>query len=233
MSRTSQTTTSANPTRTGELSRDNRKRGRWTGARATFPEWFRAFVDLERDAEDIRTIEHEVVPGLLQTEAYMRVLYGAQSPFGEPVDIEAAMRSRRERQEALHRADGPTMSVVLSESCVRRMVGGAAVMAEQLDHLVELAGRRRMQIQLWPFDGEIVTGSIAQRFVLLRIPPARAAQPFTFAYCEDLDDARYIDDPEAVRAYESHWGALQAAALGPADTRRRLRELAGQLRKGA
>jgi hypothetical protein len=212
-----------------ELSRDNRKRGRWTGHRSVFPEWFRAFVDLERDAEDIRIVESEVVPGLLQTEAYMRVLYQAPSPFGQPVDVESLVRSRLERQGLLDRTDPPMVSCVISESCVRRMVGGPQVMAEQLMHLAELAGRRRVRLQLWPFDGEIPSGSIAQRFYLLRIPAARAEQPFTFAYCEDLDSSRYIDDPQAVRAYDAQWGALQAAALGPADTRSRLQELASQL----
>ncbi|MGH3587720.1 MAG: helix-turn-helix domain-containing protein [Pseudonocardia sp.] len=212
-----------------ELSRDNRKRGRWTGHRSVFPQWFRTFVDLERDAEDIKIVETEVVPGLLQTEAYMRVLYEAGTPFGDPVDVDAATRSRLERQEILYRDDPPTVSCVLSESSVRRMVGGRKVMAEQLFHLADLAGRRRVQIQLWPFDGEIPSGTIAQRFMLVRIPTARAAQPFTFAYCEDMDDARYLDDEAAVRMYDAQWGAQQAAALGPADTRSRLRELASQL----
>jgi transcriptional regulator with XRE-family HTH domain len=212
-----------------ELSRENRKRGRWAGHRSVFPEWFRAFVDLERDAEDIRLVETEVVPGLLQTEAYMRVLYEAPSPSGESADIEAAVRARLERQEILDREDPPMVSCVLSESCVRRMVGGPKVMAEQLWHLAELAGRRRVRLQMWPFDGEIATGTIAQRFILLRIPAARAAQPFTFAYCEDLDDARYIDEAAAVRLYEVQWGALSAAAMGPGETRSRLREIASQL----
>jgi transcriptional regulator with XRE-family HTH domain len=216
-----------------ELSRDNRKRNRWTGHRSVFPEWFRAFVDLERDAEDIRIVEHEVVPGLLQTEAYMRVLFDATSPFGAHADVEALVRSRMERQDVLDRVDGPTISIVISESCVRRMVGGPEVMSEQLDHLVKLASRRRVQLQLWPFDGEIVSALVPQAFVLLRIPAARAAQPFTFAYCEDLEDARYIDDEQAVRVYEAQWGAMQAAALGPADTRTRLKELAAQFSEGS
>lgn len=212
-----------------ELSRDNRRRGRWSGHRSVFAEWFRTFVDLERDAEDIRIVGSEVVPGLLQTEAYMRVLYEAPSPFGKPVDVESAVKARLERQELFDRADPPTVSCVLSESCVRRVVGGPQVMAEQLRYLAELAGRRRVRLQLWPFDGEIPTGTIAQQFYLLRIPAARADEPFTFVYCEDLDDARYIDDEAAVRVYDAQWGALQAAAMGPGETRSRLRELASQL----
>lgn len=212
-----------------DLSRDNRRRGRWTGHRSKFPEWFRAFVDLERDASDMRLVETEVVPGLFQTEAYMRILYSANSPFAEPVDIDSAVASRLERQELLDSADSPLVSCVLSESGVRRMVGDRTVMAEQLRHLADLAERPRVQLQLYPFEAEVVGGCIGQRFTLIRIPAARASEPFTFAYCEDLDDARYIDDERSVRVYEAAWGAMQAAALGPGDTRRRLLELARSL----
>ncbi len=58
---------------------------------------------------------------------------------------------------------------------------------------------------------------------------ARAVEPFTVAYREDLDDARYIDDDTVVRVYDAARGAMQAAGLGPTDTRSRLRELARQL----
>jgi len=215
-----------------DLSRDNRRRGRWSGHRAVIPEWFRAFVDLERDAEDIRMVETEVVPGLFQTEAYMRAVFSTGTAavlLDGPVDVEAAIKTRLERQELLDRPDPATVSCVLSESCVRRMVGGTAVMAEQLGWLAELGARRRVRLQLLPFDGEVVDGTIAHRFTLLRIPAARPAQPFTFAYCEDLDDARYIDDDAVVRVYDAAWGSIQAAALGPADTQSRLRELAQHL----
>jgi transcriptional regulator with XRE-family HTH domain len=212
-----------------ELSRDNRRRGRWTGDRATIPEWFRTYFDLERDAEDLRMYQVEIVPGLFQTEAYMRAVYShriARSDDG--LDVDAAVRSRLERQEVLDQVDPPTVSCVLSESCVRRMVGGREVMAAQLRRLADLADRPRERIQQLPFDSEGV-GGMGLRFTLLRIPAARAAQPFTFAYCEDLEDSRYIDDDAAVRIYESAWAGLSAAALGPVETGHRLREYARQL----
>lgn len=212
-----------------ELSRDNRRRGRWTGDRATIPEWFRTYFDLERDAEDLRMYQVEIVPGLFQTEAYMRAIYAyrlARSADG--LDVDAVVRSRMERQEILDRDDCPTVSCVLSESCLRRMVGGREVMAAQLRHLGDLAERSQIRLQILPFDGEGV-GGVSHTYTLLRIPAVRATQPFTFAYCEDLDDSRYIDDESAVRVYESAWAGLSAAALGPVETRRRLRAYVSQL----
>jgi len=216
-----------------ELSRDNRRRGRWTGDRAVMPSWFRTFFDLESDAADIRIVESEVVPGLFQTERYMRALFEINPGLETLTDVDAAVRSRQEHQALLDRADPPTVSCVLSESCVRRVVGGGAVMAGQLEHLVALAARPRVQLQLWPFDGEPAPGIANGRFVLLRIGAPRSEPGFTFAYCEDPDDARYIDDPGGLRIYESIWGALQAAALGPAETRSRLAVIARDYAKGS
>lgn len=215
-----------------ELARGNRERGRWSGHRGVLPAWFRPYVDLECDAEDIRLTEVEVVPGLLQTEAYMRALFeGATTVSWAPVDVEGAIKSRRERQEALDRDDPPMLSCILSESCVRRIVGGRAVMAEQVQYLAEVAGRPRVQIQLRPFDDEGTT-MLAMRFIMLRIPTPGAAPPLSFVYCEDFDNARYIDDKDTVRRYEELWGTLQAGALGPVETQRRLRELALRYSKG-
>jgi hypothetical protein len=214
------------------LSRGNTERGRWVGHRAAVPEWFRVYVDLERDAEDIRLTEVEVVPGLLQTEAYARALFEEALPFGGPTDVDGAVKSRLERQQILDRDDPPMLSCILTESCIRRMVGGRQVMAEQLRHLAALAGQPRIQLQLRPFDDESPSGVIAHRFIMLRIPAPGDAPPLGFVYCEDFDNARYIDDPQTVRAYEGLWGTLQAAALSPTETRRRLRELARQLTEG-
>ena len=152
------------------LSRGNTERGRWVGHRAVVPEWFRVYVDLERDAEDIRLTEVEVVPGLLQTEAYARALFDPGLPVGGPSDADGAVQSRLERQQVLDRDDPPMLSCILSESCVRRMVGSKRVMAEQLRHLVSMSNRPRVQIQLRPFDDEAPTGVIAQRFTMVRIP---------------------------------------------------------------
>lgn len=215
-----------------ELARNNRERGRWTGYRAAFPGWFRVYVDLERDAEDIRWTELELVPGMLQTEAYMRAQFGAALPFGGPADVDGAVQARLERQQILHRDDPPMLSFVLSEACVRRMVGGRTVMVEQLEHLAELAARPRVQLQIRPFDAQSTVGAVF-RFATLRIPSPGNAPSLEFVYCEDFDDARYLDDKQTVREYDALWGAMQAAALGPVETRSRLRALARQLREGS
>jgi transcriptional regulator with XRE-family HTH domain len=211
------------------LSRGNTERGRWAGHRAVVPTWFRSYLDLERDAEDIRLTEVEVVPGLLQTKAYAQSIMQAKSMRGDTADPDAAVLARLERQEILNRDDPARVSAILSESCVRRMIGGPTVMAEQIRHLIELSERPHLQIQLRPFDDGPDVGALVHRFVMMRVPSPGGSPPLEFVYCEDLEDARYVDDPKVVRIYNSVWGALQAAALSPSATRRMLAAIAQQL----
>lgn len=212
-----------------DLARNNRDRGRWSGYRSTVPEWFRMYLDLEQDAEDIRATQAEVVHGLLQTEAYMRTLYGAFGVTSRPNDIGAAIQTRKDRQKLFVEDDGPIVSVILSESCVRRIVGGYSVMTEQLDHLVDMATHPRLRLQLHPFDSGD-PGDVSHSFTLLRVPTVGSAPPLTFAYHEYHVDAIYLDDHAAISHYEDLWAARQAAALGPRDTESRLAALAREYR---
>lgn len=212
-----------------DLARNNRDRGRWSGYRATVPEWFRVYVDLEQDAEDIRATQTEVVHGLLQTEAYMRALYGGVGDASRPTDVDSAVQTRKDRQEMFTRSDGPTVSIVLSESSVRRIVGGYAVMAEQLDHLLDMASHPRLRLQLQPFDGGDAGGA-AHSFSLLRVGSAGSSPPLVFAYYELFVDALYADDNALIRRFEELWGQRQSAALSPRDTVSRLASLAGDYR---
>lgn len=212
------------------LSRGNRERGRWTGHRAAFPEWFRRYVDLEADAEDIRWAEIEVVPGVLQTEAYMRALFVGAAPLNGPADVNQAVQTRLERQAILMRADPPTLSFALSESCVRRVVGGPAVMAEQLEHLCAIAERPHVQLQLRPFDA-VSTAGVEYRFTVLRVPSPGSAPPLEFVYLENGHVSSYLEDRDSLRVFGAAWGALQAAALGPVETQRKLCEMAREYRE--
>ena len=60
------------------LAREANQPGWWHHYGDVLPQWFRAYVDLESAAALIRTYEAQFVPGLLQTEEYMRaVIQGA------------------------------------------------------------------------------------------------------------------------------------------------------------
>ncbi|MEC3976139.1 helix-turn-helix domain-containing protein [Amycolatopsis sp. H20-H5] len=208
-----------------ELGRNTKARGRWTGYRAIFPDWFRMYFDLEQDASDIKMTEAEVVPGQLQTDDYVRALYASHSP----AEIDDRLKARQERRSILTRENPPTISFVLSESCLHRAVGDTAVMRGQLDYLVAMSKRRNIHIQVLPFDAQTpMAGFLYYGFTLLTIDSPGNASALEFVYVEDLDDARYLDGDNEKRPYVNLWGRLQAAALGPVESRKLIRNVAEQ-----
>ncbi|TDD52795.1 hypothetical protein E1288_11365 [Saccharopolyspora elongata] len=133
----------------------------------------------------------------------------------ESEDIDANVAARQERQAILTSAKPTTASFILSESCLRRQVGTMWTMREQLDHLAEIALQQNINLQVLPFDAETPPGGVSFNFTMLRIPSNGIAADLEFVYVECLDDARYLDDKDAVSAYARLWNQLQAAALSP------------------
>ncbi|MFR9730807.1 helix-turn-helix domain-containing protein [Saccharopolyspora sp. MS10] len=211
-----------------ELARTRSTRGRWTGYRAVFPEWFRMYVDLETDAESIRHAQTEIIPGILQTEGYIRALHDAPvRTDGESSD--ESVLARQERQKSVSReANPPTLAFVLSESCLRRQVGTNAVMHDQLRYLEEIASRPNVDLQVMPFQAATPVGGISYDFTLLQIPSSDISSALEFVYVESFDDARYLDDKDAVAAYTRQWNRLSAAALGPSESLELIRSVGKQ-----
>lgn len=219
----------------GQLQARANKRGRWGGYRAVYSESFRKYVDLETDAGWIRQGSLELVPDLCQTEAYVRALFGTwhDQGFLSPASFPAAVQGRLTRQDvlALDREDGSpvTLDIVMSESCVRRVVGSRAVMDEQLRHLVEMSQRPNITIQIVPFTAQLPGVAFAP-YSMLRVPVPGVVSDLDFVYVSVAGDPRYLDDKTAVQWYERNFTALCRSALGTNDTRDYLREIQREYR---
>ncbi|MEU7314796.1 helix-turn-helix transcriptional regulator [Streptomyces sp. NPDC007083] len=112
-----------------------------------YPDWFRPFVDLEKEAVSIWNFENQVVPGLLQTEEYVRAVFdGGRLPHAQEL-----IAARLTRQHILEEESPPEIWAVLDESILRRPIGGAEVMRRQLEHLLACAADPRVVLQVLPF----------------------------------------------------------------------------------
>ncbi|RDG33487.1 helix-turn-helix domain-containing protein [Streptomyces corynorhini] len=117
-------------------------------------EGFPEYLGHEGRAVEIRLYEIGIVPGLLQTPEYARVLADSAVRRGSitPEQADERVSFLAERQAALVRPRPPMMSVTMDESCIRRTVGGRDVMDAQLQGLVEFAELPNTMIQVVPFD---------------------------------------------------------------------------------
>ncbi|MGP8300099.1 helix-turn-helix domain-containing protein [Streptomyces inhibens] len=117
-------------------------------------EGFPQYVGHEGRAVEIRLYEIGIVPGLLQTPEYARVLADSAVRRGAitPEQADERVSFLAERQAALVRPRPPMMLVVMDESCIRRRVGGDEVMGTQLDRLVQFAEQPNTVLHIAPFD---------------------------------------------------------------------------------
>ena len=100
--------------------------------------WFQQWAGIEAQATVLRWYEPLVVPGLLQTEEYARVILSAR-PDGNLDDLDEQVAARLARQAILGRTGAPQLWCILDEGVLHRAIGGSKVMRSQLYRLAEVA----------------------------------------------------------------------------------------------
>jgi transcriptional regulator with XRE-family HTH domain len=206
------------------LARESKTEGWWQRFDGVLPDWFGTFVGLEAEAAAIRTYEIQLVPGLLQTEGYARALF-ENAELSGPESIEAAVAIRRSRQEILRGDNPPQYWAVLSEAALNRLVGGPAIMRDQLLHLTEISELRNVTIQVIRADAGAHPGMFTP-FVILSFPD-RADPEVTFV--DYLTGALYLEKREEVDQYSLAFNHLVAAAISPQQSVDLIRTTAKQL----
>lgn len=159
-----------------QLAREARKRGWWHAYNEVFTG---AFVGLEADASSLRAFQALLVPGLLQTERYARAVIHAMRPDAADAEIERRVAARMTRQRLLSDPSPPEYWAVVDEAVLRRVVGGAEVMAEQLGRLADVAQLPHVTIQVVPFGAGAHPG-MEGPFLILGFP--EQADPTSYTW---------------------------------------------------
>lgn len=196
-----------------QLAREARKRGWWTAYNDVFTG---TYVGLEAEISAMRTYEPQVIPGLLETEDYARSLIRAGLLRADPDEIERRVKARMARQEIMNRPDAPTIWAVLDEQLIRRPVGSAEIMRQQLRHLVDLASRPdgHVNIQVLPIAAGAHPG-MAGPFVILDFP--NPEDP-SVVYLETATDGLYLEGQAEIERYTLMFDHLRATALSYDDS---------------
>ena len=195
-----------------QLAKDARMMGWWTPYRDVFTG---SYVALEDEASAMRLYCPELVPGLLQTEAYARAVIRAVRPGYDEESVERRVTARLTRQKMLlGRASPPDLVVVLNEAVLRRLVGDRYVMTAQLEALQAAARQRRVALQVLPFSAG-AHASLEGGFVLIQFPGE--ADP-DVVYVEGIMGDLYLESVEEVKRYQSAFDRIQAVALNPQET---------------
>ncbi|MDT4990981.1 MAG: hypothetical protein QOH97_873 [Actinoplanes sp.] len=197
-----------------ELARRGRARVWWTPYRSSLPEAYDEYVALEAEAVELCEWEAQVVPGLLQTDDYARAVIEAGADRADLDVIETRVHLRMNRQGVLLRERPPRLRLVLDQAVLHRVVGGRAVMRQQLWRLGEACDLPGVELRVLPFSAG-VHGALAGSFLIFEFGADRPA----IAHSEGLTGGVFRTRAAEVAMYRKAFADLCGRALSPADSR--------------
>ncbi len=183
--------------------------------------WFRQWAELELSALSLYTYECRLIPGLLQTPAYARTLFADQLPPLADEQIEAQLAARLERQQLLRGRPNTAFSFILEEHLFLRDLGGEEVTRKLLDHILDLAELRDVNIQIMPLVRHHHAGLDGPMQLL------ETLEHQWFGYLEGQKYGQFVSDPGVISALQMRCANIRSQALSLDDSKSLMRQMRG------
>ncbi|TCP56832.1 transcriptional regulator with XRE-family HTH domain [Tamaricihabitans halophyticus] len=187
------------------------------------PEPLKDLIRAENEAAALYNYESLLVPGLLQTGDYARTVIRAGDPTLPELEVDELVTNRMARQALLSRTRGPTLTVIIDEMVLRRPIGAPGVQAGQLQHLLAMSQRPKVELRVVPFATRQHPG-LGGPLMILDFDD----QPTLVSF-----DARSIsgllEEEPVIKRARLTWRGLLAVALSAEDSARLIAEIAGEL----
>jgi transcriptional regulator with XRE-family HTH domain len=186
--------------------------------RERIPDELRTLVIHETTATRIHQYEPLLVPGLLQTEDYARMVFQATGRFpGDRIDLR--VRVRLERQDLLRREFGVELKFFIPEQVLRTTVGGPRTMNDQLLHMLLISSRPWCSIRVVP--ASFSPGFLGGPFELMEY-----ANHEPVAYVENQTHSLFLENRDDIQVYRAILARLKAVTLDEGQSRDLLASLA-------
>ena len=183
------------------------------------PKQLITLIDHENKAVTVSDFQPMVVPGLLQTAEYARALIRRVANV-PPDEMDDRVAARLARQSLFSRDRPARFTYYLHEFALRLPVGGPAVMAEQLHHLLRMSRRSYLTLRVVPAARGGHAG-IAGAFKLMEFAEFKPV-----AYLDSETASLFLERPEEIAAYRRILGALADTALGEGQSQELIAALA-------
>lgn len=181
-----------------------------TRHQAILPPGFTEYMERETEASQVRAFELTLIHGLLQSENYIRAVVGHRQ---DPDTTEQLVAERLKRQEILTRENAPNAWFTLDEAALRRDIAGQDVMREQLAHILAVAERPNISIDVVPLSAKYYPG-LAGSFNLLSFSNAPDV-----VYGEIAGQGMLITEPRIVAGFAVRYNSLRGDALRVEESR--------------
>jgi transcriptional regulator with XRE-family HTH domain len=194
----------------------------WIQVGRGLPSDWKDLIRIENDAIALYNYEPQLVPGLLQTGDYATaVLRSCNRELAEGA-ADQMVRTRMGRFAVLTRLNGPTLSVILDEVVLRRAIGGPGVMHGQLQHLLNMANRPKIDLRVVPFSAGATPG-LEGPFMILEF----SDQP-TLVHQEVRGTGGFLEEARHVSRARVDWRELGSMALSSEHSVRLIAEVSGE-----
>ncbi|MET8627233.1 DUF5753 domain-containing protein [Kitasatospora sp. NPDC004669] len=186
-------------------------RGWWSSHRRRVPAFALDLAELEHWSRAYLNYETFFIPGLLQTEGYIRRTFlNSKTPLS-PAQIEDAISFRLARQQIL---DGPAeFRFVIHEAALLMSFADRTAMQDQLAHLLDVGEKPNVTIQIFPFSVK-ATLPYPGPFLITE-PPSRALSTLVI---DHPGVSQFTDSPDALLEYRSRFEDLSRLALPPSNS---------------
>ena len=204
-----------------DLARQGRERGWWEDYGDVLPP---AMPGFEAEASRILTYRSLLIAGLLQTTAYAEAVFRGGQVVADDL-IDRRVEARAERQKILDSDNPPILWAIIDEAALTKHVGGTKVMREQLLHIVEMARRPNIAVQVVP-DAVGAQAAMENAFTILEFD---APEDPTLVHVELITGDLFLETPEQVASYTLVYDHVRASALSADASVAYLADLAEQL----
>ncbi|PKW13153.1 helix-turn-helix domain-containing protein [Saccharopolyspora spinosa] len=181
-------------------------------------------IEYERTARAIVEVATTVIPGLLQTYDYAHEIISRWSPH----DAGVRTATRVGRRDVLTKQNAPTFTAIITENALREPIGGPAVHAEQLRHLVAAVEVDNIEILVVPSRATEWNPSHAGSFIHFAFTKGEP-----IVYIEHFSSLTLLHSPKEVKAFQDAVTTLRDVAMDASDSAKFIAELAAAAEGGS
>ncbi|MDH6625212.1 transcriptional regulator with XRE-family HTH domain [Streptomyces sp. LBL] len=185
---------------------NDRSKGWWENYRGVVRLRALDLAELEHRASYVRTFQVVHIPGVLQTEEYVRAASLFVAPDRPESDREAHVAFRMHRQTIVE--SGMPYDAIIHEAALRMHVGGPQVARAQLEYLLRMSDRANITIRVIPFVADGFAGAgFPMQYVGGVVPQLDTVQ------IDTTHGAEFIDAPAQLIRYRDRLERVDSAAL--------------------
>jgi hypothetical protein len=193
------------------------------------PEAFTQLIELEQQAGQIYQNQPVFLPGLLQRPGYAAALLSGLTGLaeGDPElseRVDLRLRRATAFEQRLRSPNPPRLVVALDEAALRRKVGGAAVMRDQIAHLVKISQLETVRLGILPLSKGAHRGQ-AGTFEVHEAADGRSVLFFEGAAGDEL----VVSDQRLVQKHRDLVESLAVSSVTGSEARKLLEKISDEL----